>query len=230
MTDPASDYSDGPALTFTVLDAIHRCSPDCQFVHLSSAAVYGNPSILPVNEEQAPHPISVYGYHKWQSEIICEEFAALFGLRTISARLFSAYGPGLRRQVLWDLTNKALTQNTVILQGHGSESRDFINVLDIARALDRILDKAPMKGEAINVASGEETKIADLARLIIKNIDHPVTLKFSEQLPSGTPTNWRADIAKISLLGFAPEITLQTGVDAFVEWCKHEVDRYQEKL
>ncbi len=109
MADPASDYSDGPALTLAVLDALRRCVPDCAFVLLSSAAVYGNPPILPVNEEQAPNPISAYGYHKWQSEILCQEFASLFGIRAISVRLFSVYGAGLRRQVMWDLTYKALT-------------------------------------------------------------------------------------------------------------------------
>ncbi len=225
MADPASDFNDGPALTFNVLDALRRCTPDCAFILLSSAAVYGNPPMLPVNEDQATHPISAYGYHKLQSEILCQEFANLFGLRTCRARLFSAYGPGLRRQVMWDLTYKALTQKTVTLQGDGSESRDFLNVLDIAHALECILDKAPMRGEAINVASGEETRIVDLARLIIKNIDHPVALDFSGQLPLGTPMNWRADISKISLLGFAPEIALQAGVPFFVEWCKREVIR-----
>ena len=223
MTDPASDFGDGPVLTFTVLDALRRCTPECAFVLLSSAAVYGDPPILPVNEDQAPHPISVYGYHKWQSEIVCQEFASLYGLRTSSARLFSAYGPGLRRQVMWDITNTALTQTTVTLQGDGTESRDFLNVLDIAHALECILSRAPMHGEVINVASGQETLIADLARLIVKNIDHPVALKFSGQLPLGTPMNWRADTSKISSLGFVPGITLQAGVAAFVEWCKREV-------
>jgi UDP-glucose 4-epimerase len=225
MTDPASDYSDGPALTINVLDALHHCAPDCRFVLLSSAAVYGNPTILPVNEGQTPNPISAYGYHKWQSEILCQEFARLFGLRTISARLFSVYGIGLRRQVMWDLTYKALTQNAVTLQGDGSESRDFLNVLDIGPAVEAILGKAPMHGEAINVSSGEETVIADLARLIVKSIDHPVVLEYSGQLPSGTPLNWRADTGKISSLGFVPGIALREGVAAYVEWCKREVKR-----
>lgn len=223
MANPASDFSDGPAVTFTVLDALRRSTPECAFVLLSSAAVYGNPLVLPVDEDQSPNPISVYGYNKWQSEILCQEFSSLFGLRTSIARLFSAYGPGLRRQVMWDLTYKALTQKTVTLQGDGNESRDFLNVLDIAQALECILRRASLRGEAINVASGQETKIADLARLIVDNIDHPVTLKFSGKLPSGTPMNWRADISKVSLLGFAPDIALQAGVAMFVEWCKREV-------
>ena len=224
MADPVSDFSDGPVLTFHVLEALRRCRPDCAFVLLSSAAVYGNPASLPVHEDQTPNPISVYGYHKLQSEILCREFAKMFGMRTSSARLFSAYGPGLRRQVLWDITYKALTQRTITLQGTGSESRDFLHVLDIARALECILNGALMKGEVINVASGRETKIADLAQLILNHVDPSIILKFSRELPSGTPTNWQADIRKVSAMGFVPEIALQTGVAEYVDWCKHELN------
>jgi len=155
---------------------------------------------------------------------VCKEFAKMFGMRTSSARLFSAYGPGLRRQVLWDITYKALTQRTITLQGTGSESRDFLHVLDIARALECILNGALMKGEVINVASGGETRIADLAHLILNHVDPSIILKFSRELPSGTPTNWQADIRKVSAMGFVPEIALQTGVAEYVDWCKHELN------
>ena len=230
MANPASDFNDGTVLTFHMLDALRRCCPDCAFVLLSSAAVYGNPASLPVHEDQAPNPISAYGYHKLQSELLCKEFAGMFGMRTSIARLFSAYGPGLRRQVLWDITQKALTQRTITLQGTGSESRDFLHVLDIARALECILDGAVMRGEVINVASGRETKIADLAQLILNHVDPSIILKFSGELPSGTPTNWQADIRKIAAMGFIPDIALDAGVANYVDWCKHEINSKGMKI
>ena len=106
MEDPASDYRDGPALTFYLLDSLRRFAPNCSFVFLSSAAVYGNPESLPVGEDQPPAPISIYGFHKWQSEILCAEFARIYNINVASARLFSAYGIGLRRQVIWTLLKK----------------------------------------------------------------------------------------------------------------------------
>lgn len=220
MQDPSSDYQDGPALTFYLLDSLRRFSPQCAFVFLSSAAVYGNPESLPVSEDQSPAPISIYGYHKWQSEILCAEFAGIYNINTASARLFSAYGVGLRRQVVWDITQKAMTQNNIILQGDGNESRDFVHSTDIARALECLLLSAPMHGEAYNVSSGEETRIAELAELIAKQLRRSVTIQFPGALPPGTPRNWRADIRRIAALGFAPQIPLQEGIAAFVNWCK----------
>jgi len=223
MQDPASDFSEGPALTFYVLDMIRQYCPQCSFVYLSSAAVYGNPLSLPVQENQLLQPISAYGYHKWQSEILCEEFSRLFGVKTASARLFSAYGPWLRRQVLWDICYKAAVEKEVVLQGTGIESRDFIHSLDIALALETIINSAPLQGEAYNVASGQETNIFHLSQMIIRSLGIPIIPKFSGSLPEGTPLNWCADISKISALGFSPEIALEDGIKHYVAWFENTI-------
>lgn len=223
MHDPASDFQDGPALTFYLLDSLKQYAPQCAFVFLSSAAVYGNPSSLPVGEDQPLIPISAYGYHKWQSEILCQEYANLFGLKTASARLFSAYGPGLRRQVMWDIVQKVLTQDIITLQGDGNESRDFVHSTDIAGALESILNSAPLHGEVYNIASGRETRINHLANLIVEQFARPIELKFSNTLPPGTPKNWQADVHRLTSLGFQPRISLEEGVAAFINWCKESI-------
>src|SRR5438552_189686 len=79
--------------------------------------------------------LSPYGYHKRQAELICEEFSRVYALPTAVARIFSAYGPGLRRQVVWDICEKALATGKLELRGTGAESRDFIHAADIARGL-----------------------------------------------------------------------------------------------
>jgi UDP-glucose 4-epimerase len=223
MQDPASDFRDGPVLTFYLLDSLRHYVPQCSFVFLSSAAVYGNPLSLPVTEEQTPAPISAYGYHKQQSEIICREHSKLWNMKTSSVRIFSAYGPGLRRQVIWDIVNKALTQFEVRLQGTGQESRDFIHVDDIAFGLKILVDKSPMQGDVYNLASGQETYIEELAALVLKQLDCATPPIFSGELPHGTPQHWRADISQIGSLGFAPQIKLEQGIKEFVAWCRREV-------
>jgi UDP-glucose 4-epimerase len=223
MEDPASDFIDGPNLTFSLLASIRDKWPATAFVLLSSAAVYGDPEVIPVNENAPVRPISAYGFHKWQSEIICREYAALWGIRTSSVRIFSAYGPGLRRQVMWDITYKALTRPEIKLQGTGFESRDFIHVQDIAQGLSLILKSASMQGEVYNLASGYETKIADLATLITAQLNTKSKIIFSGVLPAGTPKNWRADIGKISVLGFSHQVPLEMGVREFVEWARREI-------
>jgi UDP-glucose 4-epimerase len=223
MQNPAEDYQQGPSLTFFVLDAIRRIIPECAFLLLSSAAVYGNPARLPIREDDALEPISVYGFHKWQSELICREFTSLYGLKTACARVFSAYGPGLRRQVMWDLAHKALTQNEILLQGTGQESRDFIHAQDIALALEMILAHAPMRGEAYNVANGEQIKISMLCSMILNALNIDLSVQPSGIVQPGVPLNWQADISRLSALGYAPKIPFIEGVHSFMAWCRQEI-------
>ncbi len=224
VSNPMRDFYANTVLTFEVLNALRLHAPRCQFILLSSAAVYGNPVSLPVRETHSPAPISPYGFHKWQCEQLCQEFAEVYGLPTASLRIFSAYGPGLHRQVLWDICRKVITMNALMLQGTGNESRDFIHALDIARAIQIVSSKAPMRGEVYNIASGREVTIQELANMVINALDSPISLQFDGVLPAGTPLNWHADISKLSSLGFSGSITLQQGIKSFANWCRAELN------
>jgi UDP-glucose 4-epimerase len=223
VTNPVRDFYTNTVLTFEVLNALRLTVPKCQFILLSSAAVYGNPSSLPVKETHSPAPISPYGFHKWQCEQLCQEFAEVYGQPTASLRIFSAYGPGLHRQVLWDICRKITAMTSLTLQGTGKESRDFIHALDIARAIHIVSSKAPMRGEVYNVASGQEVTIQDLANMVLEAFDSSISPVFDEVLPVGTPLNWCADISKLKSLGFSGSITLQQGVKSFANWCRAEL-------
>jgi UDP-glucose 4-epimerase len=229
QANPQDDYQQGPALTFYLLEQIRQNAPACKFVLLSSAAVYGNPLSLPVREGDPVNPISIYGYHKWQSEILCKEFSTIYGVPTASARIFSAYGVGLKRQVVWDIIQKALTQTELTLQGSGEESRDFIYSSDIAAAVGVILQSAAMRGEAYNVASGVETKIKDLVLMVSSALQAPLAVRYSGELPAGTPSNWRADISRVQSLGFLPAVSLQTGVQTVVKWRLDEMKGFSPR-
>lgn len=223
ISDPASDFHAGPVLTFEILNALRLRAPQCRFLFMSSAAVYGNPEVLPVKETHAVAPILSYGFHKRLCEQLCVEFAAVYGMRTASLRIFSAYGTGLRRQVIWDICRKALAERKLVLQGTGRESRDFVHASDIASALEIAAKTAPMRGEAYNLATGREVTIADLARMILKTLKIDGVPDFDGIVPAGTPLNWRADISLLSKLGFSPSIPLEQGVQSVVNWCREEL-------
>jgi UDP-glucose 4-epimerase len=223
VKDPRTDFLNGPVLTWEVLDAIRLNAPECAFLFLSSAAVYGCPEKLPVSEACAPKPISPYGAHKWQSEMICAEFANLFGLRTASARIFSAYGPGLRRQVLWDLCHKAISMGQIEAQGTGEESRDFIHVRDLCEGLAILAERAPLAGEVYNFGSGVETKIRMVAEIIVGQLDWDCAINFDGRIPAGSPLNWQADITALNNLGYKPRLNISEGIKTFVEWCSIEL-------
>lgn len=226
VEEPDADFYTNTALTFEVLNTLRLHAPFCKFIFLSSAAVYGNPQHLPIGEDQPTAPLSPYGFHKLQCEQLCLEFSKVYELRTASVRIFSAYGPGLRRQVLWDICQKALTQPLICLQGTGRESRDFIHALDVAKALLFVADKALMNGEAYNLGSGEETRIDRLASLVINSLNLDSEPVFSGVVPVGVPLNWKANISKISNLGFNPSIPLEKGVKIFANWCQAELIGY----
>ena len=217
IEDPAADFEGTVTLLFGLLEAVRTCSPHSRVVILSSAAVYGNPKALPIAEDAPVSPVSPYGFHKQIAETTLREFHQVYGVRAAAARIFSAYGPGLRRQILWDVCEKASADN-VSLFGTGDETRDFVHAEDVAYAIRTIAEGAPMSGEAYNVASGVETRIHALAEQLVACVRPGTPLEFSGVARPGDPLRWRADIAAIRSLGFTPRISLEQGVAEYCEW------------
>jgi UDP-glucose 4-epimerase len=224
MDEPLVDFRGNTALVCELLDTLRRNAPACRFVLLSSAAVYGDPASLPVTELHDVRPLSPYGYHKRQAELLCEEFARVYGLPTVSVRIFSAYGPGLRRQVVWDTCEKILRTGQLKLRGTGQESRDFIHATDIARALEIVAEKAPCRGEFYNLASGCEVTISELSYLLLKTFGSKMAPCFDGQPTPGNPLRWQADISKIVSLGFVPSISLEKGISEVASWARGELE------
>jgi UDP-glucose 4-epimerase len=223
LSDPAADFRDGVSLTFELLDTLRRQAPECRTVLLSSAAIYGNPQNLPVSEVNPPAPLSPYGYHKLQTEILADEFAKLFALPTAIVRIFSAYGPGLRRQVVWDICQRALTQGRLQLRGTGTESRDFIHASDVASAIFALVENAPFRAERYNLATGQETTIATLAQELLDRLALKISPEFDGVATPGDPRNWRADISRMKSLGFEPRVTLEAGLATVADWARAEL-------
>ncbi len=223
MVNPDFDFNASVPPTFNLLESLRLHAPECRLVYLSSAAVYGNPELFPIKEDQSPQPISPYGFHKLVCEQICLEFVKVYGLRTAIVRIFSAYGVSLKRQVLWDICRKALTEEVLKLKGTGNETRDFIHIQDVARAIYILVNRAPFRGEVYNLANGVETMIRELADLVLKKLGRIIPVEFDGGHTPGNPLNWLADISRIKGMGFIPESTLDRGVQEFAEWCKAEV-------
>jgi UDP-glucose 4-epimerase len=216
--NPKEDFNSSVLLLMNVLDSIRRHQTNCKLVFLSSAAVYGNPVQLPIDEKHPLNPISPYGYHKMLCETLLKEFYLLYGVASCAARVFSAYGRGLKRQVIWDISQKALNDDRVELLGTGHESRDFINVADIAKALGILTEKAEFKAEAYNIASGEDITIKDLAVCIIKALNLKRDICFSGLSRAGDPLKWRADISCLRSLGFSQTISLEQGIREYANY------------
>jgi dTDP-glucose 4,6-dehydratase/UDP-glucose 4-epimerase len=217
---PLMDYELNVINVIRMLEAIKISSPKTKLINISSAAVYGTPLQLPVSEHADVAPISPYGFHKRQSELLCNEYATLFGIKTCSIRVFSAYGPGLKKQIFWDLFQKTNKSKTVELLGTGDESRDYIFVEDLVRATEVIAINANLRGEVINVATGIETTIREAAKTFIKAMDWDGEICFSGSKRKGDPENWCADISKIKEMGYSSEFSLDAGLKAYCRWLR----------
>jgi UDP-glucose 4-epimerase len=215
-----NDFALNSLHVFKILDAIRRLNKSCRFINLSSAAVYGNPKLLPIKETDESSPVSPYGFHKKISEDILLEFHKIFDIQCCSIRIFSAYGVGLRKQLLWDLYQKAKEDVDIHLFGTGEETRDFIHVSDIVNSIDLIIQKGNFEAEIYNVANGKEIKIIDIAKNLLNEIKFKGKLNFSGKTREGDPINWRADISKINKLGYRPKVDLKDGIKEYVAWAR----------
>ena len=139
VVNPMADLDGNLHSLYQLLLALKSFEKRPQIIFLSSAGIYGNPRQLPVRESDAAAPMSPYGLHKHMAEELCEYYNRIHGYRIRSIRIFSAYGNGLRKQLLWDIYQKYQNTGRIELFGTGEETRDFIHVSDIVRAIELIL-------------------------------------------------------------------------------------------
>lgn len=218
LKHPLRDFNLNVTNVAKLLTAIKHHNPECRFINLSSAAVYGNPESLPIVEQHRCAPVSPYGLHKLMAEQICSEYHKYFGIQTCSLRIFSAYGPGLQKQLLWDIFQKTRSGSIVNLFGTGSETRDFIYVDDIVQAIECIIKSGQFNAGIYNIAGGEEVKIKDLAEELLIALRFNGSLVFSGENRKGDPVNWKADISKLTSLGFLPKYALAEGIKEYTQW------------
>ena len=218
ITQPVSDFEANTILVSRILDSIRKHQPECKFLQISSAAVYGNPEHLPVKETDSIAPLSPYGYHKWMSELLCREYQKLYNLNIAIIRPFSVYGTGLKKQLIWELCNKLKNQEKVKLFGTGKESRDFIHIDDLVQSISLIADKSAFNGDVYNVASGTETTIESVAEIFKQSVGNETRIAFSGKFRKGDPNNWKADISKMKSLGFKTTISLKQGLGEYTKW------------
>lgn len=220
LQDPGKDYFLNSVNVFKILVAIMRYQPNCKFINLSSAAVYGDPKILPIREDSMLDPLSPYGFHKMHSEQICKEFYELYGIHTCSLRIFSAYGDGLKKQLFWDLYLKAQTGKPFLLYGTGFESRDFIYILDLVKAIEIVSQNSDFKADIINIANGKGILIKDAVSIFFSFFWNEVVYSFSNEGRKGDPVNWEADINKLKNFGYTNSFSLEAGLSLYSQWIK----------
>lgn len=221
--NPELDYELNTENVKRILQSIQKYQPDCKFINFSSAAVYGNAVGEKLSESDLCHPVSPYGKHKLEAEQICFQLSQQFKIKTCNLRLFSVYGVPQQKLIFWDLWNKyKLQPDRIELFGSGEEVRDFIEIEDVAEAVNIIIEKADFAGEFINIGNGEGVSIREAVSLFFNEIGPNINFVFSHHHKLGDPDKLIADNCKLMSLGYRKKYTLQEGLKKYVAWLKEK--------
>jgi UDP-glucose 4-epimerase len=182
-------------------------------VFASSSSVYGASPKLPKTESDQPLPISPYGVSKVAAEHYCRAFTAVYGLETVSLRLFNVFGPGqdplseYAAVVPRFITALALG-NRPVVYGDGLQTRDFTYVEDVVAAFLLAAETEVSGGDVFNIAAGSETSLLDLIEILSELLGSELEPEFA-RARAGDVRRSRSDISKAELaLGWRPRWSL----------------------
>jgi UDP-glucose 4-epimerase len=222
LANPREDFRRTVVSTSELLEWMRLSANGSRLVAVSSAAVYGSDHVGPISEEASTLPFSIYGANKLMMEDLCRSYASSYGLRIALPRLFSVYGCGLRKQLLWDLCEKLASGKSVELGGSGSEMRDWIDVRDAVKALERTSAIASADAPCINLASGKGTTVRDVAEITFLSWAGPGTklprTEFNGRTRAGDPFSLVADVKAMHALDLVPDVPLDQGIADYVAW------------
>ena len=227
---PEHDLTVNGMGTMKILRLAHVSKVE-RFVYASSGcSVYGSTAPLPLEESFVSlHLDTPYQITKLLGELYCNYFQHFYGLRTSIPRFFNVYGPGevpgRYRNVIPNFIYWAMSKRPLPITGTGEETRDFTFVGDVVDGILKCgyLDRAI--GEAINLASGQETRVIELANMINSLVGNPEGVTFREKRDWDKSTRRRASIRKAEeLLGYRPSRDLKRGIGLTIEWFKENWD------
>lgn len=202
--------------TVSVMEAM-RDAGVRRVVFTSSGAVYGEQAEQPVREDHRPNPQSPYAVSKLAGEYYVRTIGALWGIETVILRIFNAYGPGQRLPpshppVVPRFLKQAQHGGSLVIFGGGGQTRDFVYVDDVVEALVAASTASEVDRRIINVGSGRETSINELASLVSDAVERDVDVLRSPA-ESGGVGRLCADIsAAHQLLDYDPQVGLAKGL------------------
>jgi len=223
LENPGADFKANVLSALEVLEFSRRHQHCVRIVFPSSAAVYGNISTTPLAENMPGQPVSPYGVHKKIMETLALSYGSNFGIASACVRLFSVYGEGLRKQLLWDACQKAYG-GIFSFWGSGREQRDWLHVRDAAKLMCIAIEHTSPSSPVVNGGTGHGTSTADILKLLGNQWDPPKIPAFSGQDRKGDPVYLVADVSRMREWEFKPEITLHEGIKAYAEWFKAEIN------
>lgn len=191
-------------------------------VLISSGAVYGDHAVQPLREDSSPDPHSPYAVSKLAAEFYVRTIGDLWGIETVSLRVFNAYGPGQHLPashppVIPNFLRQAVRNGTLVVHGDGNQTRDYVFVDDVVDAMVAAATAPTVDRSVVNVGSGTETSLRDLVNLVLKVANSNAEVIYSPRTDPGV-SRMCADLTLArEKLGYQPRTSLVDGLRLTLE-------------
>lgn len=227
INDPVESAMVNDIGTINVLEAARRNNVR-RFVFASSCAVYGDDPQLPKKETMAPLPASPYAVHKLTAEHHARIYNELFGLKTACLRFFNVFGP---RQdpsspysgVISIFMTRAIANQAPVIYGDGSQSRDFVYVKDVAKALILAAGANDAAGKVLNIGTGNNVAINQLWEMIASQTGRQLAPEYAPARAGDILHSVAGINLAESALKFKPVFSLEQGLAATLEWYRGQM-------
>jgi dTDP-glucose 4,6-dehydratase len=207
--------------TQILLDAIRR-TPVERFILFSSSEVYGTAERAPMDEDHALNPRSPYAATKAGADRLAYSYWVTYELPIVIVRPFNNYGPYQHpEKVVPRFITQALRNEPLTVHGDGHASRDWVFVEDVAQAIDAVIaaDIGSIAGEVINLATGRDISVAQIADLVLERLGKPASLKVHTPERPGQVDRHIGSVNKAErLLGWRAATSFEQGLDRTIGW------------
>ena len=224
VSDPIFDAENNILGTLQLLE-FARSEKIKRFIHISSASTFGEPKFLPITEDHPRNPISPYGLSKLVSEKYVRLYSELYNLETIVLIPFNIYSPLQHADdpyagVIYQFIEAIKKGDTYSIEGDGNQTRDFIHVKDVARAIEMALKSETAVNQVINIGSGVPFSINELSDTLLKLSESEMKPKRVEARKGDIYESYCSlDNAKKNL-GFNLTVPIETGLSEMLELIK----------
>jgi UDP-glucose 4-epimerase len=222
VEDPRSDCLANVIGTLNYLEAA-RHNDAKKFVFASSGAAVGEVE-PPIHEEMPPHPVSPYGASKLSGEAYCSAYSRTFGVETASLRFGNVYGPlsNHKNSVIAKFIKRAMRGEVLEIYGDGTQTRDFIYIEDLVRAIRLAATAEGVGGETFQIATNAETSVQEMVEellpvLAAANVKD-VQVRHAAPRLGDVRRNYSDTSKAARMLGWRSETNLEEGLRRTMDW------------